>query len=200
MKFKIIISLLGLIVSVQANATSTNNIPQNLDEAHEILMKQLPKETLDQIKNMKSEDEMWRFHRGLGMSLRNSWGLWGGSPLKQYFLELGITHPDNMSGVILGTFWCKIHDKPLRLEERVTYYKRLYESSAPPPTNSYPVTNLTVCGSYSYDTPEGKDLGYIRYYKEKGNSEYLWMYEVEKGWYKSTPETTPDWINDLPDR
>jgi hypothetical protein len=38
--------------------------------------------------------------------------------------ELGFDHPDTMSSVILGTFWCKRHGKDLRVNERAMAYKR----------------------------------------------------------------------------
>ncbi|MBR6899941.1 MAG: hypothetical protein IKN29_06585 [Bacteroidales bacterium] len=57
-------------------------------------------------------------HFSLGMWMRNNWGLWRGSQLQTYFIDNGIQHPDNMSGVILD---CYV--KHLRGEE--VNYKRM---------------------------------------------------------------------------
>ncbi len=57
-------------------------------------------------------------HFSLGMWMRNNWGLWRGSQLQTYFIDNGIQHPDDMSGVILD---CYV--KHLRGEE--VNYKRM---------------------------------------------------------------------------
>ena len=43
-------------------------------------------------------------HFSLGMWMRNNWGLWRGSQLQTYFIDNGIQHPDDMSGVILDCY------------------------------------------------------------------------------------------------
>ena len=49
--------------------------------------------------------EMVQYHMGLGMWMRNNWRLWAGSRLQKYFLDRGIRHPDDMSGVILEYYY-----------------------------------------------------------------------------------------------
>jgi hypothetical protein len=104
-------------------------IPATLAEAHAELERILPPEELAKIDAMKSEDEMIQYHHGLGTSLRNAWGLWRGSPLRDHLKELGFTHPDDMSSVILETFWCKRHGKDFRLKERAEKYAVYWEAS-----------------------------------------------------------------------
>lgn len=70
-----------------------------------------------------SEDDMNQYHFGLGMWIRNNWGLWRGSRLSRWFNDLGIQHPDDMSGIILDSFWRHLHEEPLRLDEQVKYYQ-----------------------------------------------------------------------------
>ena len=48
---------------------------------------------------------MIKYHLGLGMWMRNNWGLWGGSRLQKYFTDKGVTHPEGMSSVILFYYW-----------------------------------------------------------------------------------------------
>jgi len=43
-------------------------------------------------------------HFGLGLWMRNQWGLWRGGPLTKYFCQLGVYHPDDMSSIILTTY------------------------------------------------------------------------------------------------
>ena len=71
------------------------------------------------------EDKLSRYHHGLGRYLRNTLGLWNEkSDIKKYFNdELGILHPDDMSGIILVSFHRHINDKPLELEKQAQFYK-----------------------------------------------------------------------------
>ncbi len=103
------------------------NAPKTLAEAHAELERILPAETLAEIDAMESEKDMIKYHFGLGLNIRNGWGLWRGSALAKHMQELGFTHPDIMSGVILNTFWCKRHGQEFRLKERATAYQKSME-------------------------------------------------------------------------
>lgn len=107
-------------------------IPKNLDDAHAQLLQTLSVDDLARIKAMKSEDQMAEHNFDLGMGLRNTWGLWSGSRLAKYFNQLGVYHPDDMSSIILATFWCKLHDKPFELDRRVVYYREYWLSMERP--------------------------------------------------------------------
>ena len=107
-------------------------IPTTLAEAHEELERILPKSELAKIDAMKSEKDTIEYHMGFAGGLRNGWGLWGDSPLARHMRELGFTHPDDMSSVIMETFWCKRHGKDFRIEERVEYYKAYWKETADP--------------------------------------------------------------------
>lgn len=41
-------------------------------------------------------------------------------------------HPDDMSGIILDTFWCKLHHQPFRFDERAKYYQEYWRSMEKP--------------------------------------------------------------------
>src|SRR5262249_21356732 len=73
--------------------------------------------------------ETARYHLGLGMNLRNGWGLWSGSRLAKYFNGMGLFHPDDMSGVILDSYWRRKNGKPLDVEDQVAKYKEFWENS-----------------------------------------------------------------------
>ncbi len=106
-----------------------DRIPTTLAEAHAELEHNLSPEELAKIDAMTSEENMIGYHFGLGMGIRNSWGLWGDSLLMKHMQKLGFTHPDDMSAVILETFWCKRHGKDYRIKERADkyamYWKRI---------------------------------------------------------------------------
>src|SRR5262245_11148723 len=75
-----------------------------------------------------TEDGMIEYHHGLGTWLRNNWGLWGGSRLSEYFHQLGIRHPDDMSAIIFDSYWRKVHDKPIDLEGQVRHYQNYWKT------------------------------------------------------------------------
>lgn len=71
-----------------------------------------------------TEDEFsGRAHMGFGMWMRNNWQLWGGSRLSKYFNNLGIYHPDDMSGIILDSYHRYLTGKDINLSEQIKYYQ-----------------------------------------------------------------------------
>lgn len=105
-------------------------IPQDLDDSFAELKKILPKEVVEKMKTGPEKD-MVSYHHGLGTSLRNNWGLWQGSRLSKWFNDKGIKHPDDMSGIILDSFWRHLNEKPLKLDEQIKgyqdYWKKIEE-------------------------------------------------------------------------
>ena len=79
-------------------------IPANLGECFVELDKQLPEIDKKEMAAKPNRDGMIIYHHGLGTWIRNNWGLWAGSRLQKYFTDRGITHPDDMSGVILDYY------------------------------------------------------------------------------------------------
>lgn len=86
-------------------------IPKNMEECLLQLDKVLNEVSKNEIKGLSNEGEMSRYHFGLGMWIRNNWGLWGGSRLQVYFNNYGITVPDSMSGIILSFYFYWTHGR-----------------------------------------------------------------------------------------
>jgi hypothetical protein len=97
-------------------------IPRDLDDCFVELTKMLPEGEVEKMKN-GPEEAMNRYHHGLGRWMRNKWGLWKGSRLSKWFNDKGIQHPDDMSGIILHSFWRHLNNKPVKLGEQVRYYQ-----------------------------------------------------------------------------
>ena len=79
-------------------------IPANLAECFVELDKQLSEIDKNEMRAQPTRDGMIIYHLGLGMWIRNNWGLWRGSRLQKYFTDRRITHPDDMSVVILDYY------------------------------------------------------------------------------------------------
>jgi hypothetical protein len=100
-------------------------IPINLEDCFAQLNKLLKPEDIEMIK-ASSEEDMVRYHFGMGMWLRNNWGLWGNSRLATWFNERGIHHPDDMSAIILDSYWRHLNQRQINLEEQIKYYQEYW--------------------------------------------------------------------------
>ena len=81
-------------------------IPKNIEECFLELNKILNKDDIKILKELKTKDECsWKYHMGLGIYLRNNWGLWANSRLQEYFRERFCFHEDDMSSMIIVFYW-----------------------------------------------------------------------------------------------
>lgn len=103
-------------------------IPKDLDECFSELKKILSKKTVETMKT-GPEGDMSLYHHGLGTWIRNKWGLWKGSHLAKWFNERGIRHPDDMSGIILRSFWRHLNNQPLKLDEQIKFYQDYWKKA-----------------------------------------------------------------------
>ena len=86
-------------------------IPKDIEDCCVQLDKILSEKDKEYIKGLLKEDILKHLHFGLGMWIRNNWGLWGGSRLQQYFFDKKIDHPDGMSGEILRAYYDWLNKK-----------------------------------------------------------------------------------------
>lgn len=101
-------------------------IPKDLEDCMVELKKMLPLKFVKEIKEQKEFDTI-QYHHSLGMWMRNNWGLWQGSRLKEYFKSIGIHHPDDMSGIILRSFRRHLNNKEIGLSAQVKVYQKYQE-------------------------------------------------------------------------
>jgi Ankyrin repeats (3 copies) len=102
-------------------------IPKDLDDAFIELQKMLDPRFLAEFRS-GTEKELARYHFGLGMWMRNNWGLWKASRLADYFERLDIHHPDDMSAIIMTSLHRHLNGKPIKLDEQVGYYQAYWNS------------------------------------------------------------------------
>lgn len=157
-------------------------VPADLEDSFRELQKMLHPDLLREMKE-KPEKEMAMHHRGLGMWMRNNWGLWAGSRLAEYFNGMGVFHPDDMSGIILDSFWRRLNSRPLELEKQVAYYQRFWKVNAEPeekscPLDGSPIEITTSLDESEEDEPMAIHVGRCR------KRRHLWAYEHDKGWYR----------------
>lgn len=106
-----------------------NYIPKILDDCFIQINSFWNDSTKIQVKNWEEKEFTANAHFGFGMWIRNNWRLWGGSRLSKYFNDMGIYHPDDMSGIILVSYHRYLNNKEIKLEEQVKYYQDYWEKS-----------------------------------------------------------------------
>jgi len=103
--------------------------PANLEEAVIQLTKILPDTTQQEVLSMTEKEFLGGSHFGLGMWIRNNWGLWRGGELAKEFNTKGIFHPDDMSGIILKCYYRQLHNQDWELDEQIKFYQNYWKET-----------------------------------------------------------------------
>lgn len=162
-------------------------IPKDVNDAHRELKKMLPARLVTKMKSGTKED-MIKYHFGLGMWIRNNWGLWQGSRLSKYFNEIGVYHPDDMSGIILDTFWCDLNGKPQRITERIAAHQEYWKSMEEPKEGS-PIDDAKIRWLITQFPKDNKPKGTV-HLGLSVSDKTGWRYEYgsSRGIEPATPE------------
>lgn len=90
----------GMYNKEQPEKESEVPIPKTVDEAVKTLAKIVSEEDRDYL----LENGAISVHDSLGRWIRNEWGLWTGSDLKNELKKKGFEHPDDMSNYVIEEF------------------------------------------------------------------------------------------------
>lgn len=156
-------------------------VPTNLEECFAALEKKLSKEDLEKMRK-GTERDLSAHHFGLGAGMRNAWGLWGASPLARYFNGLGIHHADDMSSIILTSFWRHLNGQPIELEKQVAFFGRYWAVRRPPD----PKACADGTPSKSLFQLEGRAPArdkVVSVFACDAQGTY-WAWELDRGWYE----------------
>jgi len=97
--------------------------PCNLDEAMVALGHILDSEEKEGFKKWGEDKFVASLHHSLGRWIRNNWGLWNEkSKLHNWFKVIGIWHADDMSGIILTSYYRKEHGLSIKLDKQIQCY------------------------------------------------------------------------------
>ncbi|WP_086029799.1 DUF6794 domain-containing protein [Tenacibaculum holothuriorum] len=169
-----------------------NYVPKNLDEALTQIDFNLSDSLKLEIKKKSENDFTSESHFGLGIGMRNNWRLWKGSDLSKYFNSIGIYHPDDMSGIILTSYYRKLTGLEIKLDEQIAYYKEYWdgvELTQLPEKKEHPEPNLEFRVSRNYGSyAENKKWGTV-YIQTNSENENFWIYDYYYGWKKIDLET-----------
>ena len=100
-------------------------IPETLEEAVEMIKAW---DGVDEWVELDAVDTaIGIVHHGSGRRIRNAWGLWTGSKLaEQLYERFGLTHADDMSGLILHCAWRELNGLPWEAEAKVAEYDKFW--------------------------------------------------------------------------
>ena len=101
--------------------------PKTLNDAIDHLHDMLDSDQKMELKIGKVEPT--HVHHGFGTWLRNNWGLWSGSPLRDYFFDLGLHHADDMSSIILNAFVADLKGEEFYIEKEVKFYRNWWKNT-----------------------------------------------------------------------
>ena len=109
------------------------SVPKNLEECYVALDEMKIPDRESWLKDDERTAMSWS-HHGLGMWIRNNWDLWAvhNTPfweegLSDYFNKIGIKHPDDMSSVILTSYYRYKNGKDIELEKQVEEIQSFYK-------------------------------------------------------------------------
>ena len=102
-------------------------IPKNLNECYNELNSMFDKKLIEEIKTKTEKEFTTDSHFGIGLWIRNNWGLWKGSRLYNFFKINGVIHPDDMSGIILTSYHRELNGIEIQLEKQIKYYQDYWE-------------------------------------------------------------------------
>jgi hypothetical protein len=169
-----------------SNEESGFFVPATLEAALVELAKMLPA-AVSRSMYCGTEHEMVRYHHSLGRWMRNHWGLWAGGPLAKHFVDLGITHSDNMSGIILTSYWRQLHGRPIDLDGQIEHYLVSWEAYASPGPFTCPSTGELIEPTIAIVSPEPPQPSIVHHVVDCGDGEF-WSYERSEGWRPASEE------------
>lgn len=182
----------GIISYSYKSRIEGNYIPRNLNEAIYEIDKKVSDSTKNSIKQMSENDFATESHFGTGKGIRNDWNLWRKSRLARYFNKKGIYHPDDMSSIILRSYYRKTTKKEINLNEQIVFYKKYWEGvgvTKLPEKTKYPEANLEFRYAISYGRYTKDKKWATVYIQTNSLNNSHWIYDYYYDWKKIDDST-----------
>jgi hypothetical protein len=121
-----------------------NDSPRNLDEAIDTLLDFWGDNLVKSINENEERKFLAATHHGGGQFIRNSWYLWWFENHKyetwpktkpaivEFFNNIGITHADDMSSIILKSLHRKVRGREIDLDTEVKHYQNYWKKNGFP--------------------------------------------------------------------
>jgi len=184
-------------------------IPKDLNDSFDQIDRFWSDSLKTVVKNWSEREFRVNAHMGFGMWMRNNWQLWGGSRLSKYFNNLGIFHPDDISGTILTSYHRYLNGEEIRLQEQIEDFKIWWNIHREPLKDDYPsgVKKLVFDTRYHYTLKRDSLPGCI-FLQTNSLIGRIWIYDYHFGWKRlprseirkldhTTPEEREAFLNRL---
>ncbi|GAA4825272.1 DUF6794 domain-containing protein [Algivirga pacifica] len=168
------ICIFSILVNGQENKFELDSIngvyiPNDLEDCFVQINAFWSDSTKQQVTEWTEDEFVGKAHMGFGTWMRNNWRLWGGSRLSKYFNDMGIYHPDDMSGIILISYHRYLNDTDIQFKKQVKYYQ-VYWKKAKREQKKFQKEEFkefsvgdTVEFSYDYEfISENQEKGYMQ--------------------------------------
>lgn len=163
-------------------------IPKNLEDCFVQIDKMLNDSIKIEIKKKTEDDFSADSHFGLGKWVRNNWGLWAGSRLSKYFNKMDIYHPDDMSGIIVTSYYRKLTGKEIDLEKQIKFYKSYWTAVTSPSKKQYPKGLKEAEFNETIVYHKENELWGCLHIQTDSKTDELWVYDYYHGWKLTTNE------------
>ena len=101
--------------------------PKNLTECIQMLDHILKKEDKEKAKTLTESEFLIETYFGTGIGIRNEWIRSGSPELVKFFLDEGVKHPDDMSAMILTSYYRHLLGKEIDFEGQISAHKKQSE-------------------------------------------------------------------------
>ena len=102
-------------------------IPKDINDCIAQIDKLWNDSTKLEVKKMSEDEFIGTSHFGIGLWIRNNWNLWRNFRLTVYFNNLEIYHPDDMSSIILKSYYRYLNNQDIKINEQIDYYKNYWK-------------------------------------------------------------------------
>lgn len=140
----------------------------------------------NEIKQMSEGYFLANSHFGIGLWIRNNWGLWGkGSRLSAFFHKNGVYHPDDISAMILISYYRYISNKDIDFDGQLEENRYSTLINATPNKKLYPKgasKKLAFDTRIIYNGEDDKE-GVLHIGIDSKKNQY-WLYDYQYGWKK----------------
>lgn len=113
-----------VLLSFVAVALAYEPIPNTLEEAYRSLDASLKQADRLEFMQRPEREAVLEAHFGVGLYIRNQWLRSGKSALVKVLHEKGAQSFDDMSSMILHSYWRHSNGKPIQLDEQGSCYRK----------------------------------------------------------------------------
>ncbi len=161
-------------------------IPADISECMAQLDRLLPDSTKNKIKKLSEMDFLAYSHFGLGRWVTSAWGLRTASRLAAYFEDKNVVQPEDMTSIILTTYYRTLNKKKVKFDEQIEDYSTAYWLNKKPEKENCPdeIKNSDIYNILGFYNKDGRKASLF----VAKDGEDCWIYGHDYGWTKTTEE------------